>query len=245
MLRATKLALLIAIAVAGCSRDPASRIIDKTRDVHGSAIIDTATIHFDFRGDIYVARRSNGLFEYSRSYVEDGAEVRDIITNDSTFRLISGAPVSLDDGERRSIESRVNSVIYFALLPYNLADPAVRSAHLGEVSIRGEPYDAVEVTFEEDGGGRDWQDRYVYWIHSQSRTMDFLAYSFHDDDGGGSRFREAVNPRQIAGVRFQDYLNYTVDTLVVAIEQYPDFLDSDALELVSTVEIDEIVVHHR
>jgi hypothetical protein len=244
MLRTTKLVLLTAIAVAGCFQDPAAAIIEETRDVHGSAILDIATIHLDFRGDMYVVRRSNGLFEYSRSYVENGVEVRDVITNDSTFRLIDGVPITVDERERQSIESRVNSVIYFALLPFNLADPAVRSAHLGEVSIRGEPYDAIEVTFEEDGGGRDWQDRYVYWIHSRNRTMDFLAYSFSDDDGGGSRFREAVNPRQIAGVRFQDYLNYTVDTLVFAIERYPDFLDSDALELVSTVEIDEIVVDH-
>jgi hypothetical protein len=237
--------IAVAASSTGCAGDDASQVINEARAAHGVSVIDTATVQFDFRGDLYTAKRDGGLYEYSRSYLEDGVPVRDIMSNDSTYRLVDGSVAEIDERERRRIESTVNSVIYFALLPYNLGDDAVRARLLTEESIRGEPYDVIEVTFDEEGGGRDWQDRYVYWINRRNRTMDFLAYNFDDDDGGGSRFREAVNPREIAGVRFQDYLNYTVDTLRIEIERYPEYLDSDVLELVSTVEIDEIEVRGR
>jgi hypothetical protein len=236
------LLLSAAFAFTGCRGSDADRVIDGSRRAHGAHVIDTATVSFDFRGDRYTASRSNGRFEYAREYHEDGALVREVMTNDSIYRLVDARSVQINDQQRRSIESQVNSVIYFALLPYNLGDDAVINRTLGTAEIKGEPYDVIEVTFREEGGGRDWQDRYVYWIHRERRTMDFLAYAFDDDEGGGSRFREAMNPRTVGGVRFQDYRNYTIDTLLVTLDTYPSYLESNDVELVSLIEIDDIDV---
>lgn len=235
--------ILVLLFVAACSpHDDTGTLIEDVRRTHGSNIIDNASIAFDFRGDAYRVLNQEGRFEYSREYAADEGWRRDVMTNDSTFRLVEGAPVPVDDAERRRIESTVNSVVYFVLLPYNLADPAVQARTLGETVIRDEPYHVVEITFVEEGGGRDWEDRYVYWFHRDHKTMDFLAYTFDDADGGGSRFREATNPRSIGGVRFQDYRNFSVDTLRYVIEDYPRFLESNELTLVSTVDIDDIRV---
>ena len=38
--------------------------------------------------------------------------------------------------------------------------------------------------------------------------MDYLAYSYNEEDGKGLRFREAYNSRNISGVIIQDYINY-------------------------------------
>ena len=36
--------------------------------------------------------------------------------------------------------------------------------------------------------------------------MDYLAYLYHTD-GGGMRFREAINPRRVNNMLIQDYIN--------------------------------------
>ena len=41
----------------------------------------------------------------------------------------------------------------------------------------------MAVTFAQDGGGRDWQDRYVYWLHPSRHTLDYLAYSYRETPG--------------------------------------------------------------
>ncbi len=83
----------------------------------------------------------------------------------------------------------VNSVAYFALLPFRLNDAAVNKRYIGTSEIKGEPYFEIEVTFQQKGGGKDHDDVFIYWIHQQHFTMDYLAYSFIVD-GGGTRFRK-------------------------------------------------------
>ncbi|MEL7534879.1 MAG: DUF6503 family protein, partial [Bacteroidota bacterium] len=104
----------------------------------------------------------------------------------------------------------VNSVLYFIRLPYGLNDPAVNKKYLGEESIKGKKYHKIEVTFEQEGGGKDYDDVFVYWLDQQSHYLDYLAYSY-ETDGGGLRFRKAFNARTIGGIRFQDYVNYKAE----------------------------------
>jgi len=66
------------------------------------------------------------------------------------------------------------------------------------------------VTFDQEGGGVDHEDVYVYWVHKQDMTVDYLAYSYQVN-GGGVRFRSAYNRRKIGGIIFQDYINYKHD----------------------------------
>ena len=101
----------------------------------------------------------------------------------------------------------INSVAYFALLPFGLNDAAVNKEFLGEEQIKGEVYFKIRVSFSQEGGGEDFDDVFVYWFHKQNYRMDYFGYSYQTD-GGGVRFRQAVKQREIGGILFADYLNY-------------------------------------
>lgn len=233
--------LLLVGLLSACSSSPdVEALIDQAIAAHGGEVLDHAVVEFDFRDAHFTVRRDGGRFRYERQTADStGQVVQDVLDNDGVRRLRGGDPVSLSDDERLQIESAVNSVVYFALLPYFLDDAAVQPRYLGPAELDGEPYHEVEVTFRQEGGGRDWEDRFVYWFHAERSTMDYLAYTFHVD-GGGTRFREAYDVRTVGGVRFADYRNYTSDQIGTAIENYDT--RPDDLELVSTIELDSITV---
>jgi hypothetical protein len=246
-------AVLLPFLLIGCSTSDetsdsrAREIIQQARQAHGSDRLENAEVTFDFRGARFTVRHDDGLYRYERSHVDSrGRNVREVLSNDSLYREVNGGRQNLSETERLSVETTVNSVVYFALLPYNLSDPAVQPRHLGTAMIRGEPYHEIEVTFRKEGGGRDWEDRFVYWIHRNRHTMDYLAYYFHTD-GGGSRFREAVNIRRVNGVRFADYINYTApsDTLGTVVEQYDRLFENGVLEKVSEIRTNNITVERH
>ncbi|NIS49152.1 MAG: hypothetical protein GWN61_25160, partial [candidate division Zixibacteria bacterium] len=182
-------------------------VIDQTIKVHGGDRYSASMIEFDFRDKHYTARREDGLFTYTRSFADSIGKIKDVLTNQRFKRTINGLKVQLRERDKRRYAASVNSVIYFALLPFPLNDPAVKKRYIGETPINGQPYHTIEITFRKEGGGQDYQDVFAYWIHKTDFTMDYLAYRFHDD-GGGTRFRDAYNPRTINGIRFADYHNY-------------------------------------
>jgi hypothetical protein len=153
--------------------------------------------------------------------------------------------VSLSSSERDAVETTVNSVTYFALLPAPLGDSAVQPTYSGRDTIDGVPYHRVKVTFRQEGGGKDWEDIFMYWFRTDTYAMDYLAYAFGQgpDEEPGTRFREAYNVRRVNGVRMADYRNYTVDTLSAdQMEEYPDLWARDAARLVSRIELDSVQV---
>ncbi len=226
---------------------PSARaIVDSAIAAHGGSVLDRAVMTFDFRGDHFHLRQKEGLFHYRRTATDSlGRSIEEGLTNDSLYRRVDGEPVSLSEDERASLDTRVNSVAYFALLPSPLDDPAVQLHYSGRDTIDGSPYHRIRVTFQQDDGGRDWQDVFMYWFHTDSYDMDFLAYAFGlgPEEDPGTRFREAYNVRRIHGVRVADYYNYTSDTLAPdRLEQYPDLWAEDALDLVSRIELDSVEV---
>lgn len=237
----SRFASLLFVALLGCGAPDPQAIVDRSIAVHGGDVLRHSVVEFDYRGKHFKVIRDGGLFSYERTYTDSTGRVREVLNNDGVFREVDGARVPLDDARRRSIESGINSVVYFTFLPFPLNDPAVRKRYLGETTIDGEPYHEIEVTFEQEGGGRDYQDRYVYWIHREHYTMDYLAYTF-ESDGGGTRFRRAVNPRVVGGVRFADFENYTAPSLGTEIRRYDEVLQRGGLEHVSHIAIDRIRV---
>lgn len=249
--RATIAVVLISLlALMACGeeadeRDRGPLVIQQARAAHGSHVLDDSVVEFAFRESHYRIERRSGLFSYVRRYEDDeGRKVQDILDNDGVRRMIDREEVPLTERERQSVETAVNSVVYFALLPYNLADDAVRATWQGVDTIRGRVYDRVEVTFEQEGGGRDWEDRFLYWFSVDTHDMDFLAYDFHTGDGG-TRFREAINHRVVGGVRFVDYINFSGDrdSELARLEEYPRMLEISSLDTVSIVRLDGVVVH--
>jgi hypothetical protein len=56
-------------------------------------------------------------------------------------------------------------------------------------------------------------DELHYWINKDTHKIDYLAYSCQVNDGG-VRFRSAFNTR-VAGVTFQDYINYEAQLILI------------------------------
>ena len=237
------LALLLALLVLPACRTTteAEAIVARAIEAHGGDVLRHSRVTFDFRGRSFSATHDGGLFRYERTFRDSTGLVHDVLANDTLYREVDGARVDLTDAQRRSVESGVNSVIYFALLPFKLDDPAVQTRYLDSTRVRGEPYHEIEITFAREGGGRGYRDRYVYWFHRDRHTMDYLAYAF-EEDGGGTRFRETLGTRTLGGVRFADYRNYTAGTLGTAIERYDELAGTDALEHVSDVVLENVRV---
>jgi hypothetical protein len=136
----------------------------------------------------------------------------------------------------------VNSVLYFALLPYGLNDAAVNKSYLGESTIKAAAYHKIKVTFKQEGGGEDFQDIFIYWVNQQTSTVDYLAYSYAEDDGVGSRFREAYNVRNVNGVRFADYVNYKYEGSEFELADYDMAFEQEELKKLSVIELENVKV---
>lgn len=243
-------AAVLLLASSGCHSPeptpPAAAVIDSARAAHGASVLQNAVVTFNFRDDTYRLRQQDGDVHYRRSYTDSlGRAVTDGITTQGVYRVAEGDTVSLTDAERDDVHTTVNSVTYFALLPEPLGDPAVQPTYSGRDTIDGVPYHRVRVTFQQEEGGDDWQDIFLYWFRADTYAMDYLAYAYGQGEGEdpGTRFREAYNVRRIEGVRMADYYNYTADTLSAEeMSQYPDLLAREALRLVSQIELDSIKV---
>ncbi len=230
---------MLGLAFSACTSTPeVQRIVDRAIEAHGGADrLDGTIIQFDFRDRRFTLQHDGGLFHYERTFPDSSVRIRDVMTNDGVYREIDGRRVELSESMRNSVLSGVNSVSYFVLLPFKLNDPAVRKRHLGTSTIAGEPYDKVEITFAEEGGGRDYRDRFVYWFHQDRHTMDYFAYDF-EEDYGGTRFREAVRPRVVGGIRFVDHVNYTSDLFPApgdSIEHYDRAFEDGEVRFVSEI----------
>lgn len=192
----------------------------RARQAHGADRLDAAEVTFLFRGTPFVLRRENGRFRYARTITdEQGRTIEEVVDNDGAHRFVDGeeAPLTPDGAAR--LATAVNSVAYFALLPAPLDDPAVRARTLAPDTVGGEVLDRVEVTFAQEGGGSDWEDRYVYWLRRDDGRIDRYAYTYRPTPGDtsrsetGTRFRVPLGATEAGGVLFQDWVNLTADSV--------------------------------
>ena len=198
-------ALLFFAALAACNaHKDAQTLIGQAITAHGGDAWQNKTITFDFRNFHLMLQQQGGTFRYERTHADSaGVVIREVLTNNSFSRSLNGVAQKLDTAQTGKYSRAVNSVAYFVLLPFKLRDPAVVADYVGETTLEGKKYDKVRVRFKADGGGKDHGDTFCYWFNRQTHTLDYLAYS---DEG--PRFRKAINPQTIGGVRFQDYINY-------------------------------------
>lgn len=241
-----KKVLLIAVAVliSSCKEKPleAQGIIDKAISVAGGSAYEQFEMEFDFRGRHYISKRDFGNFEYKRITTDSLGETTDTYSNSKAFsRTVNGMAVRVTDTLGPRIENSINSVNYFLLLPYGLNDAAVNKTLIGKTTIKEVPYYKIEVTFSEEGGGSDFEDVFVYWIHAEEFTVDYFAYRYFTD-GGGWRFREAFNPRIIGGMRFVDYRNFKPNETPAELRELDRAFENGELELLSVIETENIVV---
>jgi len=249
-----KYLVLAVLALAACDAPApgpqgdaeALALLDRARIHHGSAALDDATLRFSFRGTPFVAVRDHGRFRYSRTITDSlGRTVEEVVDNDGAHRFVDGAEVGLDAAEAGRLTTAVNSVVYFALLPAPLADPAVRARLLTPDRVGGQDYDRVEVTFAQDGGGADFQDRYVYWLRQGDGQIGHYAYTFDVTPGDtaraatGTRFRVPIGEQRVGGVLVQNWRNLSADSLS-DLTAYGDLYDEGRTFVVSEVVLDSV-----
>ena len=160
-------------------------------------------------GQGYTFKNDAKGYRYARTDIKNTDTIIDVLDNGKFMRTINGKPVELSEKDIAIQAEAVNSVIYFATLPHKLKDRAVNKKVSGIATIKGQEYALLQVNFDKEGGGKDYNDTFLYWINSDTKTVDYLAYSY-STNGGGVRFRSAFNPRTVSGIRFQDYINYEV-----------------------------------
>lgn len=246
MLRRWIVLLFFTALFLGCKpeRNPdADFIINKSIEVSGGKHFENATINFDFRSKHYKAIRSQNKFQYEREFKDSLGLVKDVLNNDGFTRFIDDTVFEVSDERARAYSNSVNSVHYFSVLPYGLNDKAVNKTYLGKSSIKGKTYYKIKVTFSEVGGGEDFEDVFVYWIHSESYKMDYLAYSYVDEDGVGLRFREAFNERYINNLRFVDFNNFKPKQAHANLEDLDVLFEKESLKLLSKIELENVEVN--
>jgi hypothetical protein len=230
--------LLLLIVLSSCQTEEkeltADAIIDKAIEKAGGERYKKAQVEFTFRDRTYTSDRDNGLYKFTRTFKDSLGEVKDVLNNEGFKRYREGQEVKLSDSLTGVYAESVNSVHYFVQLPYGLNDAAVQKELVGQDTISGKPYYAIRVTFNQEGGGADHEDVYMYWVNKEEFTLDYFAYRFYINDGG-IRFRVAKDPRKIEGIRFVDYDNYKTDDLSTPLENLDELYEKGELTKVSEI----------
>lgn len=221
----------------------AKTIIDESVTAAGLSGFNSAAVHFRFRDKEYRYQRNAGKFRYERWWQDTttSQQIRDILTNTGLTRLIDDEEVDLPDKKRKAYSNSVNSVIYFAFMPWVLKDPAVIPVYEGQENINGEVLDRVRVGFEKENGGNDNKDEFLYWFTPETRQLKYLAYSH--PGGAMPRFRVAYNERTIDGITVRDYHNYTTaDKSARTIDKLSQDYEEGKLVLLSEINLEEVRV---
>jgi len=232
---------LFFVLIACETKKDVQAIIDESIAVAGGEHINKKDIEFVFRDKEYGAKHNDGRFEYVRLFKDSIGLIRDELDNEGFTREVNGKITEIPDSMAVKYSNSVNSVIYFALLPYGLNDPAVNKTYVGEIEIDGQKYDKIKITFDQQGGGKDYEDEFIYWVNQTTKKPDYLAYSYHTE-GGGMRFRKAFNERYVGGIRFVDYINYQPTSELDLVQIDSAFIDGKLSEL-SRIELENIKVN--
>ena len=241
-------AILICFSMMACKEESkkiqltAADVIDKSIEVSGGDKFENSIIRFDFRDKYYMARREKGNYSLTRIFSINNDSIFDLLTNSGFERFMNDNSTRLEDSMVTKYTSSVNSVHYFSVLPYGLNDKAVNKKLLGEEKIRNKEYYKIEVTFDQEGGGEDYEDVFIYWVDKESFKVGYLAYSYNEDDGVGLRFREAYNERYINEIRIVDYNNYKDDDTSTSLYDLGKRFDESQLKLLSKIELKNVEV---
>ncbi len=231
--------LLLSLAlITSCDKkeESAQAIINKSVAFHGGRAYDSLDVKFKFRDRAYELIRNKNEYLYQRVYVDSLENILlDVLTNNGLMRYFNDSSVQLSPKDSLLFAKAVNSVNYFALLPKPLQNDAVIVARMEDATINDRAYFTIKVSFEEENGGEDHHDLFMYWFDKSDYSMDYLAYQY-ETNGGGVRFREAYNPQKVDGVIFQDYNNFEV-AAGTPLQSLPAMFEAGKLKLLSKIDL--------
>jgi hypothetical protein len=233
------LLLSIVLIVISCdSNQPDPRaIMNQAMKVHGTDAADNGELSFDFRGIHYTAAREKGAYTYERHLMIGADTVVDQLSNKGFSRLKNGINSNLPDSLSTRYSASLNSVIYFAQLPYSLDGDAINLKYIALDTINEKAYHEIQVTFKEEGGGEDHEDVFIYWVNAQDSFIDYLAYSYCEEECG-YRFRESENRRNLNGVIIQDYNNYKASERDPDLSHLDDLFEKGKLVKLSDIDLE-------
>ncbi|NBB20959.1 hypothetical protein GVN20_16445 [Runella sp. CRIBMP] len=210
----------------------AKEIVDKCIEAHGGKNYETFDVSFDFRKFKVHLKQTGTQFIYERTTTDSLNNVyHDILTNESFVRKRNDTTQVLSKKDEDKYREGTNAIAYFVLLPFKLSEPAVILKYVGEISIDNQKYHKIRVTFEQEGGGKDHEDEFCYWINQSTNMLDYLSYA-----NGGPRLRKAVKRDTIGGIVFQNYENYEIlDKTIPTTEYDKAFLEGKS-KLLSMIE---------
>ena len=217
----------------------ADMILQKSVQAHGGSKYQNAHYAFTFRDKNYTFKNNKDQFTYTSTSEKDGKKIIDILENGNLKRKVNGVEIELSEKEKNQYSGGLNSVIYFTTLPYKLQDQAVKKSYKGTTTIKGKTYEILEIRFEQEGGGRDHDDVFHYWINKENHVIDYLAYNYQVN-GGGVRFRSAYNSRKIGGIIFQDYVNYKAE-IGTPLADLPKLMEQGKLKELSRIETEQVI----
>ena len=233
--------LLLLLACKDINDKTVEEIINKSIEVSGFNT-NEINITFDFRAYHYEFFRKDYNFTYARTTIKDEKKIRDELSSTKVLRrFIDSVPESLTDSLAVVYSNSLNSVMYFFQLPKPLLDGAVHSELLDEIKIEEATYWTIKVYFSEEGGGEDYQDEYRYWINQDTYEIDYLAYNY-TTEGGGIRFRKAINKKRVKGILFQDYQNFSPSNKFEPLDSLPQIYEDGLLSQISLIENKNIIV---
>ena len=240
------LCCLFLISLTSCKTDKklltAQQIIDNSIKVSGVDKVHNSTLSFNFRDKKYIAERNSGVFVLKRISAKKGLQIEDQLSNQGFQRLINSRPSIVADSMAVKYIESINSVHYFSVLPYGLNDNAVQKKLLKSTIIKGKKYYKVQITFNEDGGGVDFDDVFIYWIGIADFKIDYLAYTFHVN-GGGMRFREVRKEHLIEGTRFLDYNNFKPEDTNIKLSDLDKAFENNKLIKASEINLENIKIN--
>ncbi len=236
------------VGVFGCKETTkatidADQLVEESIKASGVNTLDASLLEFDFRDYHYVATRLHGNFELERRSKDSLQTVRDFLGNHGFQRFVNDSLITVSDSLAKVYSASVNSVHYFSVLPYGLDGEAVYKTYLDSIDLNNQSYHKIKITFDEVGGGEDFEDVFVYWINKKTKQIDYLAYSYMEETGVGLRFREAYNERFIDGIRFVDYNNFKPMDSSINLEDLDQSFLENELQLLSKIELKHIKVN--
>lgn len=228
--------VLLAISCDSNQPDPRA-IMDQAMNAHGADVASNGELSFDFRGIHYTTDRKNGSYTYKRHLMIGADTVVDQLSNEGFSRLKNGVKLNLPDSLSTRYSASLNSVIYFAQLPYSLDGDAIKLKYIALDTINDKAYHEIQVTFKEEGGGEDHEDVFMYWVNAQDSFIDYLAYSYCEEECG-YRFRESENRRNLNGVFIQDYNNYKASERNPDLSKLDDLFENGKLVKLSDIDLE-------
>ena len=213
----------------------AQELIDASITYYGQNRWDQIDIHFQFRKHRYSLHRADKQTVYTRETLHSPFLLDSLYGNGKFVRYKQDIPQQLSDSLQQVYAASVNSVLYFFQIPHVLNDPAVIKKRLPDTWIKNKKYHQVQITFQQEGGGADYEDEFRYWLDPETYAVDYLAYKYLTD-GGGVRFRAVKNRRSKSGFVFQDYRNYKPKNSTQNLDSLPGLFNRAALLEISQIE---------